>query len=241
MPKRLKEHAHKTSGKDFWHRAVAFASSKGALSRGHCLWLENRLIKKAKEIGRCSLENGDSGNEAKLTLSEEADCNFYLEKIYQILPLAGVQAFEKKVDQLTKAEDRFSFQQHATLLNSDIDAPNTIVVPARDDGFKRVFIGENCWHAVRISSDRISDLKYIAGYRVGKIRAVTHYAEIKEILPYGDEGKYKIVFKGAAEELDKPIRYKSGHDSSLQASRYTRYEKLFEAKNLTQLFDLTDD
>lgn len=238
LPKRLKEHAHKTSGKDFWHFAIAFGSSKGALSRAHCLWLEHKLIGRARSIKRCTLENGDSGSKAKLTKSEIADCDFFLEKIYQILPLAGIQAFEAKPERIVSVETSPVSKSVDYSKPTDLIIPDTIVVPARDDGFESVFLAKNCWYSVRISKDRIPDLKYIAGYRVGKIKAVTHYAKIKDIVPYGDEGKYKLNFDGVATKLDKPIKFAPSQDSSLQASRYTRFDKLGSSENLSQLFDL---
>lgn len=238
LPKRMKEHAHKTNGKDFWHFAIAFSSSKGALSRAHCLWLENKLIEKAKSINRCTLENGDSGSKAKLTKSEIADCDFFLEKIYQILPLAGIQAFEAKQERIFASEILPTLKSTNSSNPEALISPDTIVVPARDDGFESVFLGGNCWYSVRISKDRLPDLKYIAGYRVGQIKAVTHYAKIKEIVPYGDEGKYKINFVDAAIKLEKPINFAPGKDSSLQASRYTRFDKLHNSTNLSELFDL---
>ena len=82
------------------------------------------------------------------------------------------------------------------LANSD-----TIIVPAQEDGFKDVFIGENQWYAVKIGAAMKERIKYIAAYQVAPISAVTHIAEIQEIRPYKDTGKYLIVFKNPAEEI----------------------------------------
>lgn len=229
LGKRLKEHAKASGGKDFWHLAIAFMSTKGALSKGHCLWLENKLIEMAKAIGTCSLNNRDNGSKAKLIASEVADCELFLEKICQILPLIGIQAFEVK-----ETKRKIILQPK---ISTENDAPDTIVVPAREEGFQRVFINENCWHAIRIFKGRIDDLKYIAAYRVGKEKAITHFAEISEIVPFGDDGKYKVIFKKPASKLEKRIMFAQGIDSSLQASRYTQFSKLSTAKNLTELFD----
>ena len=67
---------------------------------------------------------------------------------------------------------------------------DTIVIPAWEDGFQEVFIGENCWYAIRISGGRLNEIKYIAAYQVTPISAVTHVAEIESIEPYWDKGKY---------------------------------------------------
>lgn len=42
---------------------------------------------------------------------------------------------------------------------------DTIVVPAREDGFEEVFLGQDRWYQVRIHPLMISQLKYVAVYR----------------------------------------------------------------------------
>ena len=60
-------------------------------------------------------------------------------------------------------------------------------------------------------------------------------AEIESIEPYGDKGKYKITFVSQGREID-PVRYEVG-DSAPENIRYTNYNRLFSAKNLTELFE----
>ncbi len=112
---------------------------------------------------------------------------------------------------------------------------DTIVIPAWEDGFQEVFIGENCWYAIRISGGKLNEIKYIAAYRVAPSSAVTHVAEIESIEPYGDKGKYKVNFVSQAQEID-PVQYEVG-DSAPQSPRYANYNRLFRAKNLTELFE----
>ena len=78
---------------------------------------------------------------------------------------------------------------------------DTIVVPAREEGFQKVFIGENQWHAIRIGPGMKDRIKYIAAYRVAPISAVTHVAEIAEVKPYKDTGKYQVLFRAPAQEI----------------------------------------
>ena len=42
--------------------------------------------------------------------------------------------------------------------------PDTIIVPAQKEGFEKVFLGENCWYAIRISGGMLQNIKRIAGY-----------------------------------------------------------------------------
>jgi hypothetical protein len=84
---------------------------------------------------------------------------------------------------------------------------DTIIVPARSDGFQDVFLAQNQWYAIRIGAGMKDRIKQIAAYQVAPISAVTHIAEIAEIKPYKDTGKYVVIFKGPAEEIRHvPIR-----------------------------------
>ncbi len=82
---------------------------------------------------------------------------------------------------------------------------DTIVVPAQEEGFRRVFLGENRWYAIRIGAAMKDRIKYIAAYQVAPVSGVTHIAEVKEIKPYKDSGKYEVVFKGTAQMIE-PIK-----------------------------------
>jgi hypothetical protein len=53
----------------------------------------------------------------------------------------------------------------------DID---TVVVPAREDGFQDVFLGEDRWYSVRINETVQPQIKYIAAYQVAPVSAITH-------------------------------------------------------------------
>ena len=79
---------------------------------------------------------------------------------------------------------------------------DTIIVPAREEGFKAEFLGNNQWFSIRIGAAMKDRIRYIGAYQVAPISAVTHIAEIKEIKPYQDTGKYIVIFKGPAEEIE---------------------------------------
>ena len=78
---------------------------------------------------------------------------------------------------------------------------DTIVVPARDDGFKEVFLGENRWYAIRIHSSMIPRIKYIAAYQVDPVSAITHVAEVHSIGQWEDSSKYIVNFLGPAKKI----------------------------------------
>jgi hypothetical protein len=104
-----------------------------------------------------------------------------------------------------------------------------LIVPAKEDGFKKVFIGKNCWHAVRLNENKIEALKYIAAYQVAPISAITYVARIKSIEKYKNTGKYIIYFDGPARKLRKPIK---GKNFYIQSLIYGNREALRKAKSI---------
>ncbi len=117
------------------------------------------------------------------------------------------------------------------LHGKDLD---TIVVPAQEAGFHDTFLRQNAWWAIRLSSSMLEQLKYIAVYRTSPVSAITHWAEIKGIEPYGNGGKYKLVFKGVAQRLEKPVGISTRKDAP-QGPRYTNFQKLMRAEHVSEL------
>lgn len=118
----------------------------------------------------------------------------------------------------------------------DVEELDTIVVPAREDGFNRVFLGENSWYAIKISSAMIPKIKYIAAYQTAPISAITYYAEVSNIEKYKDTNKYILYFKNKATELKTPIKIAINKGIAPQSPRYTTINKLKKAKNLEDVF-----
>jgi hypothetical protein len=227
---RLESHVQ---NKDFWSKAVVFVSSaaSGGLNRAHATWLEHALIQRAVSADRSHLENGTEPQAPQLSEAEKADTQAFLREMLQILPLVGLNAFEipKAVaEPMAKSVD-------AAAPKAFIDDIDTIVVPAQKDGFARVFIGENAWWAIRISGGMIPKIKYIAAYQSQPVSAITHVAPVSRIEPYGDSGKYKLIFSEPAKPIG-PIPFADAPSGFMQGSRYTTYEKLQRAKKVTDLF-----
>jgi hypothetical protein len=214
--------------KDFWDWGYVFVSNGNPLNRAHVTWLEYALLQRADSAKRCLLDNGNLPREPNLSESEKADTSSFLNEILRIFPLLNVNVFEKPEPISTDGHS-------ADLVESSIDVKDTVVVPARLDGFKRVFLGEDRWHAIRIGGGMLKRLRYIAAYQASPISAVTHYAPIKHIEPYGDAGKYMLVFSAPAEEVG-PILKADAASGTMQGPRYTTFTKLKAAKKLTDLF-----
>lgn len=118
----------------------------------------------------------------------------------------------------------------------NVENLDTIVVPANEEGFHNVFLGENCWYKVRISTSMIGRIKYIAGYQTAPISAITHYAEVSNIEKYKDTNKYIIKFKEPAKKINSINLPDEYHGFVPYSPRYTTFEKIKSAKNLEDVF-----
>ncbi len=219
---RIEQHI---KSKEFWDKAVIFVCPD-KINATHVKWLEYALIEKVLEVKQSKLENGNQPQEPTISEAEKAEMQVFLTEIYQTLPLVGVKAFEKPkaiVKTITSFEDKST------------SSKNTIVVPAQKEGFERAFIDQHVWYAIRISGGMVDKIKYIAGYQTAPISAITHYAEVKSVEPYGVDGKYKLIFKGEPKKLSREIKNDLGQ-GGMQAPRYTDINKLLKAKKMSELF-----
>ena len=112
----------------------------------------------------------------------------------------------------------------------------TVVVPAREDGFEKVFLGEDRWYQVRIHPSMISQLKHVAVYRTAPVSAITHYAPIRSIEPWHNTGKMVINFAEPAKEIGPLKLTKNGRVKHLQGLRYTKFDRLKSATSLDEAF-----
>jgi hypothetical protein len=231
---RIESHAQ---NKDFWTKAAVFVSgvASGGLNRAHATWLEHTLIKRATVADRSHLDNSTEPLEPALSEAEKADTNAFLREMLNILPLIGLNAFEKPkavAQPMARSPERAAVALITTL---DSDEPNLVIVPAQKDGFERVFLGENAWYAIRIGGGMLPKIKYIAAYQTQPISAITHVAPVARIEPFGESGKYKLIFSERAKEIG-PILYGDAPSGAMQGARYSTYDKLLKAKTLTDIF-----
>ncbi|HHX6019578.1 TPA: hypothetical protein ACVFC7_001688 [Streptococcus pyogenes] len=111
----------------------------------------------------------------------------------------------------------------------------TIIVPAQDEGFKRVFLGQREWYDIRIGKSKRNRIKYIAGYEVAPESGVKYWAEVDKIVPSDNYvGYWKVIFKGEVKEYSEYKRL--GNTWPPQNSRYVSKKALDEAKYLSDVF-----
>lgn len=121
-------------------------------------------------------------------------------------------------------------------VDEDADELDTIVVPAREDGFNEEFIKNGCWYAIRISSAMLDKIKYIAAYQVAPISGITYISEVDRIEKYKDTNKYIVFFKpNTTRAIDKiGLGIKKGQ--APQAPRYSSYKLIEKARSLDELW-----
>jgi len=152
----------------------------------------------------------------------------------EVIEVQTYYSGQKRLHRFTPFKDEILEDLPASI---DLDELDTIVVPAREDGFERVFAKEDRWYSIRISSAMLNKIKYIVAYRVAPISAITHVAEVDRIEKYEDSDKYVVYFKPGTLREIKKIKSPGGKGSAPQAPRYTTYSKLETARALTDLWD----
>lgn len=224
--------------KEFWEHGYAFTTSNSGLNKAHVRWLERELIQQAKKAGRSKLDNGTAPPEPPLSEAERADSRAFLREILQVLPIMGLRAFDKAKPVATprspaSTQPAAGLTATAPVATSSDDV--VVVVPAQEEGFKAVFLGEHRWRSIRISGGKLQQIRYVAAYQTKPVSAVTHYAPVATIEPYGEEGKYQLIFSGPAVEVG-PIPLADAPAGLMQGTRYTTLGKLMGAKKLMDLF-----
>ena len=121
---RIKNHLEK----DFWNHVAFFIAKDENLTKAHIRYIEGRLIEVAKSAGRSVVMNSQ-GSGSKLPESDREDMEVFLEKMQQVLPVLGIEAFVSAVSK----EQRDTQRELLTCRIKDISAsgyltPNGIVV-----------------------------------------------------------------------------------------------------------------
>ena len=141
---------------------------------------------------------------------------------------------EKKLHRFTPFKDDLLEDLPAV---EDADQLDTIIVPARDDGFTEEFINNKRWYAIRISSAMIDKIKYIASYQVAPISAITYIAEVARIEKYADSNKYILYFKEGTLQKINAVGLGGNRALAPQAPRYSSYNTIVNAKTLDDIWD----
>ncbi|HUM99917.1 MAG TPA: GIY-YIG nuclease family protein [Halothiobacillus sp.] len=118
--------------KDFWNNITFFVTKDENLTKAHIKYIEGRLIAIARATERAIVKN-NQGSGAKLPESDREDMEVFLEKMQQVLPVLGVEAFLDKSSSAVHSKQK---EGGGDLLNCNIKGltatgyltPNGIVV-----------------------------------------------------------------------------------------------------------------
>lgn len=225
--------------KDFWQYGIVFTSTSSNFNSAHARWLEYALLRDAHNSNQCHLDNGNQPQEPALAKSDRQDAHKFFQEVVRILPLVGFRALEKTKPIVAQTQSAGVSEQSVL---------DTIIVPANPDGFKEVFLGQNCWYQIRIAGYMLDKIKWIAAYVTAPrdsddvaaaknltIKAITHIVPVKHIEPYGHEGKFRVVFSEPAHKIG-PIPLGEGQKGAMQGPRYCSYKKLMAAKKFKEIF-----
>ena len=230
---RIESHAQT---KEFWEQAYVFTTSNNGLNKAHVRWLERELVQQAKKAGRSKLDNGTAPPEPPLSEAERADSRAFLREILQVLPIMGLRAFEETRPVATPRVPVVRSPAGDMVPAAEANSGDVVVVvPAQEDGFRTVFLGERRWRSIRIAGGKLHQIRYVAAYQTRPVSAITHYAPVAEIEPYGEGGKYQLVLSGPPIEIG-PIPFGNAPAGLMQGPRYTTLGSLLAAKVLTDLF-----
>lgn len=119
---------------------------------------------------------------------------------------------------------------------TDTEELDTVVVPAREEGFEEVFIGEHRWYSVRLHGLMRPQIKYIAVYQVAPVSAITHIAPVKSIERWKNTDKFVLNFSEPARAIGPIALVKGGRVKAPQSLRYTSYKQIIKAKTLDDIW-----
>lgn len=158
-----------------------------------------------------------------------------------------IQQMEKltlQIEEINEIDDETIalLNEAADELNIEDTSKDTLIVPAKPEGFEDVFIRENRWYHIRISDEKINQIKYIAAYEAHNNKFIQYYAEVDYIENSKIKEGYKVVyFKNKATLLPNNRKIQLGKNKyyAPQSIRYVSSEKLFDenVRTLDQLFN----
>jgi hypothetical protein len=200
----------------------------------------DRYLNKADFNNVDQLINYLVDNQIKIVLvinEETTDLNLSLGELRNKPDVVIFQRFSNGKEVLYSYEPmREELSEIEASKDIDVDDIDTIVCPAREDGFKHAYIDNDAWWAIRISQKMRDQIRYLAMYEKSPVSAVRNVAEIDKIEPYKDSGKFIVYLK--KKKKISPIELDKGKKGvAPQAPRYTNYEKLLRAKKLSELWN----
>lgn len=148
---RIKSHL----SKDFWNNIVFFITKDENLTKAHIRYIEGRLIEIAKSADRLAIMNSQ-GSSAKLPESDREDMEVFLEKMLQVLPVLGIEAFVQATSKVeSEAEREMLTCKIKNVVASGYLTPNGIVVLAGSEAVIEERSSAKKWPSVMAQRNKL--------------------------------------------------------------------------------------
>jgi len=151
----IKDRVKNHLSKDFWNNIAFFITKDENLTKAHIRYIEGRLIEMAKSASRSIVMNNQSSG-ARLPESDREDMEVFLEKMQQILPVLGIEAFVQKTSNIKNGTEK----EILTCKIKNIHAsgyltPNGIVVLAGSEAVLDERASAKKWPSVLVQRNKL--------------------------------------------------------------------------------------
>ena len=148
---RIKSHL----SKDFWNNVAFFISKDENLTKAHIRYIEGRLIEIAKSADRSVVMNSQ-GSGSRLPESDREDMEVFLEKMQQVLPVLGIEAFVQAASKIeSEAEKEMLTCKIKNVVASGYLTPNRIVVLATSEAVLEERGSAKKWPSVMVQRNKL--------------------------------------------------------------------------------------
>lgn len=148
---RIKSHL----SKDFWNNITFFITKDENLTKAHIRYIEGRLIEIAKSADRAVVMNSQASG-AKLPESDREDMEVFLEKMQQILPVLGIEAFVQTTSKIDSETERQMLTcKIKNVIATGYLTPNGIVVLAGSEAILEERSSAKKWPSVLVQRNRL--------------------------------------------------------------------------------------
>jgi len=148
---RIKSHL----SKDFWNNIAFFITKDENLTKAHIRYIEGRLIELAKSANRSVVINNQSSG-AKLPESDREDMKVFLEKMQQVLPVLGIEAFVQTTSKpASEAAKEMLTCKIKNVIAFGYLTPNGIVVLAKSEAVLDERGSAKKWPSVMVQRNRL--------------------------------------------------------------------------------------
>jgi len=223
--------------RDWWTSLVVFFSADGSLTKSGIQYLESISVRRLRDAGWCQMENSTDPRLPSVPEEDVGGLMLFAKNVQILMPVLGYDVFaEPPAD---------AARESVVTTEADVAVPrakdfDTIVCPAKPEGFEKAFLGQRAWWAIRIAEQNLPKIKFIAIYQSQPISAITHYGEVDRIEPYTGEdeeaGKYKLFLKGEPVVLPKPITLGKNIYLKPQGPKYATLADILKAETLDDVF-----